>query len=97
MAQIERLNERNVFLKCLKVPNMNDMHNIMLSSPLGCFDIYILTDISLKKGYVHCLNRINEIFTYYNVPLNHRLVINSRRLAYKYFDEISSFGFEPNQ
>lgn len=101
---MDHLEERNAYLRTVVyIRNRNDneryMHySIALSDSIGRQDgVLILDGTDLEMGYKRSLQKINEVFhDLWKIPINHRLCVNAKKIAYEYFKTISSFGFELN-
>lgn len=96
--EIKHLDKRNVSLRYSKDRYGNTYYHIMISRlPDDECPFAIICDTEFRRGYKKCLETINHVFRDLNIPINHRLCVNTKKLTYEYFKNISSFGFEPNQ
>lgn len=97
--RIEHLDKRNVSLRYVKdgYKNIYYYHIMLSRMPDDDCPFAIICDSDFRRGYKKCLETINFVFRELNIPINHRLCVNTKKLTYEYFKNISSFGFEPNQ
>lgn len=101
---MEYLEERNVYLHdVVYIRNRNDNeryinYDIVISHSIGRNDDWIIiSGRELQNGYKRSLIKIDEVFRdIWKIPINHRLCVNAKKIAYEYFKTISSFGFELN-
>lgn len=95
MDPTKHLTEKHVYLNHQLNDHGHHMYSVMFSNhPEDEFPLGILSSIDLEQGYQKCIEKIDHFFEFYNVPLDHRVVDEYKKVTYEYFEKISPFGFE---